>query len=152
MANRALADLRRDLQRLVDSTEPIQHAVGKFGKEAALDAAVRDLGSDRAFSGWSRKVALGAGYDIGNPVVLNLRPAGLWSLAEDGRKRTKQIFPKKGGGKSAVLTPRGPRAHSTSTPSRGLNAITDAERAINRGIVKAAEQGLNEMTRKVFGV
>jgi hypothetical protein len=146
-----LADLRRDLQRLIDNSEPMRHAVGQFAKEAALDAAAKDLGADRAFSGWRRKVSLGAGYDLGNPVVLNLRPAGMWFLAEDGRKRTKRIFPKKRGGKKAVMTPRGPRAYSTSKRSRGLHTLTDAENAINKGIVKAAENGLNEMTRKVFG-
>lgn len=147
-----LGDLRRDLQRLVDNTEPMQHAIGQFAKETALDGAAKDLGADRSFSGWRRKVALGAGYDLGTPVVLNLRPAGMWFLAEDGRKRNKRIYPKKRGGKKAVMTPRGPRAYSTSKRSKGLGTITDVERAIDKGIVKAAEKGLNEMTRKVFGV
>jgi hypothetical protein len=143
-----LADLRRDLGRLLDNLEPLQHAVGGFAKEEALDAVRRDLGGDMAFSGWRRKVKLGAGYDIGKPVILNLRPAGMWFLAEDGRKRSKKFGPKRRGGKKAVLTPRGPRANSTSTRSRGLNTLTDTQQAIERGIVKAAEQGMNEIIVK----
>lgn len=142
-----LADLRRDLSRLID-LEPVQHAIGLFGKETALNQAKRDLGGDMAFSGWKSKVRLGAGYDLGTPVVLNLRPAGMWFLAEDGRKRRGKIRPKKRGGKIAVSTPQGARYSSSYTRSRGFKSITKIERNIEKGIVKAAEKGVNDMITK----
>lgn len=145
-----LADLRNDLQRLLDDLEPLQHAIGQFGKETALDEVQRALGNDRQFSGLRRKVALGAGYDTGTPVVLNLRPAGLWFLAEDGRKRRKRIFPRKRDGRQAVLTPRGPRAYSTSGPSRGHKTLTRTIDGIEKNILKAADKGLSEVINKVF--
>ena len=142
-----LGDLAVELRKLGD-IEPIQHAVGLFGKDTALDAVAKDLGRDRQFSNWKRPVALGAGYDLGNPVVLNLRPAGLWFLAEDGRKRRGTIKPRRGSGKLAVMTPQGPRRRSTYSRSRGLSTITDTLTAIDRGIVRAAEKGRDDMIRK----
>lgn len=125
-----------------------------FGKTEALDTVRGDLGPDLAFSGFARKVRLGAGYDIGNPVVVNLRPAGLWFLAEDGRKRRKKIMPKsRRGAKSpphakAVKTPQGWRAYSNSGPSRGHRTLTTTVQRIENGIVEAAEKGVNEMITK----
>lgn len=140
-----LAALRRDLAGLLDDTEPLQHAVGMFGKEQASDVVSRTLGGDMQFSGLARKVKLASGYDTGSPVVLNLRPAGLWVLADKGRKRSGRIVPKKRGGKLAVTTPRGPRRSSTYGPSRGLDAIKNTEDAIDRGIVDAVLKGLNSV-------
>lgn len=149
-----LGDLQRDLGRLLNNLEPLQHAVGKFAKEQALEAAERDLGGDRAFSGWKSKVRLGAGYDTGNPVVVNLRPAGMWFLAEDGRKRRKKIMPKRRRGAKnpphpkAVRTPQGWRAYSNSGPSRGHRTLTTTVQRIERGIVRAAETGMNDIITK----
>lgn len=143
-----LGDLRRELSHLLDNTEEVQHAVGLFGKETALDAVQRDLGGDRSFSGFGRKVPLGAGYDLGTPVMLNLRPAGLWFLAEDGRKRRGVIRPKKRGGKKAVMTPKGPAASAPYGRSRGLNTLTDTEKAIDKGIERAAYEGVDSMIKK----
>lgn len=145
-----LADLSRDLNRLLDNLEPLQHAIGKFGKDTALESVERALGNDRSFSGLRRKAKLGAGYDLGNPVVLNLRPAGLWFLADEGRKRSKRIFPRKRGGKQALSTPQGPRAWSTSTPSKGHKTLQRTIDGIEKGIVKAANDGLTDLINKVF--
>jgi hypothetical protein len=149
--------VRRDLQRVLEDSEPLQHAVGQFAKGEALDVARRDLGGDLRFSGFARKVNLGAGYDTGDPVVLNLRPAGLWVLLDGGRKRSKPIVPKRRrAAKSpprpkAVRTPDGWRASSRSTPSRGKKTIKTVQKSIERGVVRAAEEGLNQMTRRTFG-
>ena len=145
-----LADLRNDLSRLLADTTPLQHAVGMFGKETANDVIADALGADQRFSGLRRKVKLGAGYDIGNPVVLNLRPAGLWFLADAGRKRTKRITPRRRGGKQALLTPHGPRAWSTSGRSSGHRVLVKTQSRIEQDIVTAAEEGVNDMIRKVF--
>jgi len=136
-----LADLSRALGSSVAKLEPLQHAAGRAGKDAALAEIKRALGADSAMSGLKRRVRLGAGYDLGDPVVLNLRPKGLVILADPGRKRTKQIIPRgRGRGRTRALsTPYGPRASSTSTPSRGSNLIaatvkrcgTDVPRAVS---------------------
>lgn len=128
---------------MLDDLEPLQHAVGQFAKSAALDEVAADLGSDRMMSG--KRVRLGAGYDLGSPVVLHLRPAGLWVLADGGRKRSGTITPKRRGGNKAVRTPQGLRHHSSYGRSRGLNTLTDTEAAIDRGIEQAALDGITDV-------
>lgn len=145
-----LAGLRKDLQTLLDDSEPLQHAIGQFGKEEAIKTAQRDLGSDRSFSGLKRKVRLGAGYDLGEPVVLNLRPRGLWVLAEKGRRRSGNITPRRrrkgrGGRRTALRTPQGFRATSSYGPTRGHKTIRDTVKGIRRGIVRAAQDGVLRM-------
>jgi hypothetical protein len=111
----------------------VQHAMGAVGKTAALEQATRDLGADRAFSGFGRIVPLSAGYELGDPVVVNLRPEGLWILAESGRRRTGQIRPKarrrrgnrRPRGRAAVGSGGRFVAVGRYGPSRGLNTISD---------------------------
>jgi hypothetical protein len=112
-------------------------AGGMAGKKAALDAASRDLGGDRAFSGLGRKVSLSAGFDdVGSTQIrLNFRPAGLWKLAERGRRAGKPIYPKS---KQAVLTPQGPRARSTTGHWGGKDTYSDAVKDAKREVPKAA--------------
>ena len=131
---RTLTNLAAELTAAVQVTADVQHAMGQVGKTAALEAATRDLGGDRAMSGFGRIVPLTAGYDLGNPVVVNLRPEGLWILAEDGRRRSGPIVPKarrrrgtrRPRGRAAVGTAGRYRAATRFGPSRGLNTITDA--------------------------
>lgn len=147
-----LAELRHELPRMLADLEPVQHAAGMFGKVTALDQVTQDLGADRKMSG--KPVALGAGYDIGNPVVINLRPGGLWHLADKGRKRSGPIRPKRrrrgrNGRPTAVLVgTTGFRASSSYGPSRGLNTIRDTEQAIVEGIDQAVADGVTDMLRK----
>ena len=140
-----LGSLQKDLTAIFEQSEPLQHAIGQFGKEEAIDVIQRALGSDQAFSGLRRRVKLGAGYDIGKPVVLNLRPVGLWFLADEGRKRSKKVYPRRRGGKQAVLTPDGPKAWFQSGRSRGHKVLVKTEKNIEAGIVDAAEKGLDKM-------
>lgn len=144
----SLDAVRKDLAGALDDLEPVQHAIGQFAKSEALDAVAKDVGADRQLSGMTRKAKLGAGYDLGQPVVLNLRPAGLWFLIEDGRKRRGRITVKRRSGKRAVLTPQGPRRSSSYSPSRGLSTLTDTYNAIDRGIEKAADQGVNDLLKR----
>lgn len=149
-----LGALQRDLQRLLDDLEPLQHAVGLFAKTEALEEAEQAFGSDRRPSNWRGKVKLGAGYDLGQPVVVNLRPAGLWRFADKGRMGRKKITPKRRrSAKSpprpkAVRTPQGWRAYSNSTPSRGWSTLVETQQRIERGIVEAAEDGMNDVIRQ----
>jgi hypothetical protein len=139
------------LERLEDPKTLMRIAdkAGVAGKKAALDAAAKALGGDRRFSGMRKKTALSAGYDVNGPssVSINLRPAGLWMLAEDGRKRSGPIYPRRGARKGsgaaygrAVMTPYGPRARSSYGPSRGSGAVSDVEDRAKRDVPKAAAQ------------
>lgn len=131
---RPISELADDLIAAFDVDTDVQHAMGAAGKGAAMDAARTDLGSDRAFSGFGRIVPLTAGYDLGKPVVVHLRPEGLWILAEDGRRRSGDIRPK-ARRRRGDRRPRGRAAVGSGGrfvkvgrygPSRGLNTITDA--------------------------
>lgn len=132
--SRQLTELAAELTTAFDVDATVQHAMGAAGKSSALDAATADLGGDRAFSGFGRIVPLSAGYDLGDPVVVNLRPEGLWILAEDGRRRRGDIRPKarrrrgnrKPRGRAAVGSGGRYVAVGRFGPSRGLNTISDA--------------------------
>lgn len=148
-----LNDLAVSLGKLLDNSEPLQHALGQFGKETALEEAQRSLGSDKQFSGMKRKVRLGAGYDMGTPVVLNLRPGGLWILADEGRKRSGEIRPKRrrrtsSGRPPALRTPRGIRSSSRYRPTRGLDTIRNVMKTLDKGIEGAALKGVSKMMEK----
>lgn len=134
--SRRLTELGVELAAAVDVDDESQHAMGAAGKSSALDAAERDLGADRRFSGLrgGRGAALSAGYDLGDPVIVNLRPEGLWILADAGRRRSGPIRPKKAR-RRGTRKPRGRPAVGDGgrfvavgryTPSRGLNTIDDA--------------------------
>jgi hypothetical protein len=144
-----LADFANRVSRIADGsvTRAIATKAGMAAKDAALEAASDALGGDRKFSGMRRKTALSAGYDtVSNTEVrLNLRPAGLWVLAQDGRKASGAIYPRRGNRKGAtaqrgraVMTPYGPRARSSYGPSRGPSAITNAYRQASKDVPKAA--------------
>lgn len=138
------------LAAAVDVDDEVAHAIGAAGKRSALDAAESDLGSDRKFSGLrgGRGAALSAGYDVGDPVVVNLRPEGLWTLADRGRRRSGDIRPKpgrRGGGnrrprgRAAVGRRGGSRfvAVGRYRPSRGLSTIDDAVDDMDRTVPAA---------------
>jgi hypothetical protein len=147
-----LADFANRIGKLGDpaTTRRVLGKAGMAGKKAALDAAAADLG-DGAFSGMRRQVKLAAGYDVAgdDQVQINFRPSGLWQLAERGRQGTKPIVPRKRGGKRAVLTPGGPRASSTSTPSKGLGTYTDAVKDAQRRVPEAAFRQFQSEISKV---
>lgn len=141
-----LAGLRRELPRMLSDLEPLQHAVGLSAKNATLEVLTRHVGSDHRMS--NKPVKLSAGYDTGNPVVLHLRPAGLWFLLDDGRKRRGTIRTRRRNGTRAVLTPHGPRASSSYGPSRGLRTLDATNAAVERVIERAALDGITEVLRQ----
>ena len=136
-------DLAISLNSALDDLEPMQHVIGQAGKKAAHDNLERSLGKDRSFSGLRRRVKLSAGYDVGQPVVLNLRPKGLVLLADHGRKRTKRIAPRKRGGKRAVVVNGQPRAWSTSHPSKGFKVIKHTVNQAKADIPKALSKEIS---------
>jgi hypothetical protein len=136
-----LAAFGAKLQKITDpaTLKRVVEAGGKAGKEAALDAASRDLGGDRAFSGMRRKAPLGAGYDQSGStsVVINFRPAGLWRLATAGRQSSGVIRPRRG--KQALAgNGFGPVRASRYGRSRGLNTFDDAVKKAQTTVPKAA--------------
>jgi hypothetical protein len=160
-----MADDFRDFARRLDKLEDpqtlrrIANKAGEAGKKAALAEATSSLGGDRRFSGMRRGAALNAGYDAvgASAVKLNLRPAGLWVLAEAGRRNSGGIFPRRGSRKGgvviygrAVMTPRGPRARSSYGKSRGLKTFSHTvDRAKREVPDAAAKQFTAEIARIV---
>jgi hypothetical protein len=142
----ATSDLGAAAAKLEKLTDPsILHRVvqqaGLAGKKAALEAAARDLGGDRAMSGLRRKAALGAGFDRtgATEVTINFRPAGLWILASRGRTTSGDINPRKRGGRRALAGGGfGPVARSRYGPSRGLDTFDDAVKTAQRDVPRAA--------------
>jgi hypothetical protein len=143
MASSELAAFGNKVEKILDkgSLSRIVNAGGMAGKKAALEAAARDLGGDRAFSGMRRKAPLGAGFDHsgGTQVTLNFRPAGLWRLASQGRRSSGVINARKRGGKRALAgSGFGPVARSRYGRSRGLDTYDDAVRKSQTEVPKAA--------------
>lgn len=156
MARRQLTELAVELRPLVEVDDVVQHAMGAAGKSSALDAAATDLGPDRAMSRFRRKVALGAGYDVGDPVVVNLRPEGLWILANDGRRRSGEIRPRRarrGGnrkprGRAAVGGDGRFVAVARYRPSRGLRTIDDALELMDDRVPTAVGAAIDSKLRR----
>lgn len=134
-----LIDFGNRVSKIVDPAVVgrIVLAAGMAGKAAALEAAASDLGGDRAFSGLGRKVALSAGFDDvgGSQIRLNFRPAGLWKLAEAGRRPGKAILPRRA---KALTTPEGLRSRSTTGAWGGKGTYTKAVRTARVVVPKAA--------------
>jgi len=127
----------------------VQRHVGFAGKGAALLAASKTLGGDRAMSNFrGGKVRLNAGWDaVPNGVKINLRPPGLWVLAEDGRKSSGSIKPKRR--HEAVVTPDGPRAHSSYGKSRGVKSVTRAQQQVDAVAGRATDEAVRRELARV---
>lgn len=155
MAGDELGDFGRRVEKIVGrpALDRIMSKAGGAGKKAALDAASAKLGGDRRMSNFrrGRGPALGAGYDIvGQEVHVNLRPAGMWKLAQSGRRSSGIIRPKRRGGKKALMTPWGPRATSSYGPSRGLKVWDDAVDKAGRDVPKAAARQFSDEVRRAM--
>lgn len=144
-----LIDFANRISKITDpaALKRIAGKAGYAGKKAGLDAAAADLGGDRAFSGFGRVIPLGVGYDeLGTAVRLNFRPAGLWKIAESGRRAGKPILPKS---KLALSTPQGPRARSTTGAWGGKGTFTKAANDARREVPKAAAKQFHDEIARV---
>lgn len=147
-----LIDFGNRISKIVDPAPVarIMLAAGMAGKVAATEAAASDLGGDRAFSGLGRRVSLSAGFDdVGtSQIQLNFRPAGLWMLAERGRRAGKTIVPRRA---RALSTPQGPRARSTTGGWGGkgtyTRAVRDARIVVPRAAFKAFQLEVAKVVR-----
>ncbi len=137
-----LSDFGRRVEKIVGkpALERMMQKAGAAGKKSALDAAAKDLGGDRKFSGFrgGRGPALGAGYDLsGTEATINFRPGGMWKLAQAGRRASGPIRPKARSGFKALGTPWGPKSASSFGSSRGLGTFDDAARDAGDEVPKA---------------
>lgn len=125
-----------------DAQKRMLKAMGEAGKQAALESARSSLGGDRKMRNL-KGAALSADYDGGEAV----RFSGPWRLAEEGRRRSGRIVPRR---KRAVLTPRGPRAHSRYGRSRGLKTYSNAVDKARTTVSKAGhDQLVDEIGRAI---
>jgi hypothetical protein len=149
-----LGDLARKLNQVqqgVDNPRVIR-AAGMAAKKATLEVARGVSGGDGRLSGWGKRgVKLGAGYDEAGSgrVQINLRPAGVWKVMEDGRRGGKVVRPKRKKVK-AFATPYGPRASFRLGATSGKGAITKAAKESRGEAVKAASREVNQILREVF--
>jgi hypothetical protein len=128
------------LGSLLDNAEPLQHAAGRVGKDAFELEASRSLGPDRSFSGLGRRAPLKSGYDLGNPLILNLYPKGLVILADQGRRRSKKISRRGRRDRRPYRIPGvGFRASFQSRPSRGARGGRLIDRTADRWAQDAPE-------------
>jgi len=128
----------------------IQRYVGGRSKALALGHAAKDLGGDRAMSNFrGGRLRLGAGWDaMPSGIAVNFRPAGFWKLADEGRKRSGTIRPRR---KKALATPDGVRSLSHYHPSRGLKTFQDSERDIERSAARNTDAAIARELRRIVG-
>lgn len=149
-----LIDFGNRVSRIVDDSalRNIRFAAGMAGKTAILAAAASDLGPDRSFSGLRRKAPLGVGWDdAGSTMVrFDFKPAGLWKLAESGRRGGKRITVRKTSDPAAALsTPAGPFGAVTLGSWGGKGTYTSAVRTARVVVPKAAFKAFQLEVAKV---
>lgn len=125
-------------------------AAGNAGKKSALEAATQSLGADRRMRNMRTKAVLSVGYDSVGDSSVELKFRGPWRLAEEGRKASGQIRPRRRGGRRAVLTPLGPRARSSYKRSRGLHTYSNATRKASVSVPKAYHDQMLDEIRRVL--
>lgn len=148
-----LIDFGNRMASIVDPStmRRVVMAGGLAGKDAALDTAASDLGGDRSFSGLRRRVPLGAGFDdVGNTQIrLNFRPAGLWKLAESGRRAGKVIRPRKA---RALATPHGPRASAWNDGKGAWGGKGTFTTAVRKARTEVPREAFKQFQREVARV
>lgn len=157
------------VKKLATATDPaamkrIGSAAGFAAKDAALAAAAKDLGGDRAMSGLKKgKSPLRAGWRSSGPSEVTIRHTGPWRLADEGRKTSGMIYPRDKNRKAsrrgtarqlrtgrAVLTPWGPRAASRYGPSKGLDTLKEAVEAERKVVPPAAAKAVQAEIARVL--
>jgi len=140
--------------------------VGVAAKRDVSDAVRGDLGGDEFMSGFTyrgaarKPVKFASGFTIraDNVVVLKPRPAGPWSVLEDGRKATRA--PKAAGAKrrrrvATYGTPWGPRSYSSDRPlligpTQGKHSFRKASVVIARRTPDRVRAEVSKALREVF--
>jgi hypothetical protein len=167
---RQLDGIARNLERTLTAAElrPVAGAAGQAAKAVATRTLVEVLGGDMAMSNLTARGGvprrLGVGYDVaadGQAVTVNHRPAGLWVLADDGRKRAGVIFPRSATGRRGKAARRGaalavpgadrPRSSSRYTASRGTGVLRKAIAREYDAAPEAAADAYTVALRRAMG-
>lgn len=148
----------------------LRRAMSRVGVAAKADvdeAARRDLGADRAFSGWKyrggsgRRPVLTSGFEqpTSSRLVLTPRPSGPWVVAEHGRNATSA--PKASGAKrrrrvATYRTPWGLRSFASDKPLRirgtaGKGTWTTAVRLVEERSAERAVEAISQEVVKFLG-
>lgn len=170
---KSMAEFGRELRGLeVELTGPEQRKITrKMGVEAqkiADKAARRDLGSDRAFSGWQRSNPISLDTQLrhigtGTLITPTRSSAGPWTVAQFGRhqgnaagfsgpginRRTGTTSRTKSGAVRRVRAVRGGRWNGTT---RGKGTATDAVVEMDRKLPPIADRAVRVAIRKRFDV
>jgi hypothetical protein len=163
----------RDLERMMaDLAGPekrkITRAQALEGQRIANRAAAKDLGGDRAFSGWNRSNPLPLDTQIRSARDFNtlLTPtrasAGPWTVAEFGRNQGNAPgFSGPGIGRSgitsrtksgAVRRQRARQSRRWNGVTRGKDTATEAVKVMDRELPKIADKAVRLVIRKRFDV
>lgn len=160
----------RDLD--IEGRRKITHAQGEQAEKIAARAAMRDLGSDRAFRGWTRAQRIPLDTQLkdgrGGATILipTRRSAGPWTVAEFGRnqgtagggnlyfgpginRRTGITSRTKSGGLRRVRSVRGRRWNGTTV---GKNTASEAQRIMDVELPRVADKAFGVVLRKHFDV
>ncbi len=164
---RELAGLESDLTG--PERQKITRQMAKEGQQIANQAASRDLGGDRAFSGWRRGAPIPLDTQIrnGRDGATLLTPkrasAGPWTVAEFGRNQgnapgfsgpginraTGITSRTKSGGVRRVRARQSRRWNGTT---QGKGTASEAVKDMDAKLPKIAEKGVKAVTRKRFDV
>ena len=158
--------MRKELE--AGEKRKITRAQAEAGQKIADRMAARDLGSDRAFSGWKRGDPIPLDTHIkttrSNGAVLLPEFAGGWTTAEKGRHheggvgrfqgpsinmRTGRTGRTKSGGIRAGRARSGVRWNGMT---EGKHTASDAVKAMERELPKIADDGVRRVLRKHFDV
>jgi hypothetical protein len=164
----------RDFERMMaDITGPdkrkITRQMAEQGQKLAAQAAQRDLGGDRAFSGWNRSnpipldVMLRNARDFNTLIVPTRVSAGPWTVAEFGRnqgnaagfagpginRRSGITSRTKSGGVRRTRASRSRRWNGTTRPKR---TASEAVKAMDSKLPDVADKAIRVVIRKRFDV
>jgi hypothetical protein len=118
--------------------------------------AARDLGGDRAFSGWRRSAPIPLDTVIRNSKDATIlsptkRTAGGWTVAEFGRNSSagpRMVGPRLT--KTGKISKRRARRYNGTT--RGKGTASDAVKVMEKELPKVADKGVTKALRKRFDV
>ncbi len=169
----SVAAFTRDFDKMMsDLTGPekrkITRAQAEEAQKIAAKAAARDLGGDRAFSGWNRTGPIPLDTQIrpardGNTLLTPTKgSAGPWTVAEFGRNQGNAGgFAGPGIGRSgitsrtksgAVRKVRARRARRWNGTTQGKGTASEAIKVMDRVLPKIADEAVTKVIRKRFDV
>ena len=167
---KAMDQVEKDLN--AEGRRKVTHAQGEKAQEIAAKFAMRDLGSDQAFSGWRRNDRIKAATQLkdGRDGATLMTPtgtsAGIWTTVTDGRNgdggvglfqgpgvnlRTGRTTRTKSGD-IRIASRRQRKAKRPNGRTSGKGTADDARAAMQRELPKIADDGVRVIFTKHFDV